>query len=493
MCRAAQWAQTSPIVSRVLVVLTVVCSLTGMLFGYVGYVLNVPVSVLAYFQVYRLVLAPLYESSLLSFLFGVLGYVFMGPLLELKVGSARLLSLSATMAVVTGVAYDLLAVVLAYNPVLPVPSLMSSGSGGAWLVLVGYMSVDAVLSPEVPRNMCCMNVPNKYLPWVFVGLMVLLAQAGLDLLVACVVGHAYAWGYLDAIKPTDAQLRVWEAGWLSGLARQPGFVTVDAAGTSLFVAGQQGGGGGGGDWARDERERAAAAGAGAGAGAGGGGGARGNVRTLGGGGAPGGGKDDHASGTGAAFRGAGHAVLSTPASPVAADAGSSGARGGGSSSAQARAAAANAAKERLAAQRGSKRATPKPATPPATGAATAAAAATAPQTLAHDEDVEFGENDALLGHEDTIDVSSDWGEPFGDPPAQSSASASTSTSATATATATASASAALRPAPIALPVDEASVDLLTSMGFGREEAIETLRITHGDVGSAAALLAQSTL
>jgi membrane associated rhomboid family serine protease len=495
-CRALQWAQGSPIVTRILLVLTVVCSLVGLVFGVAGYVLNVPLYVLAYFQVYRLLLAPLFESSVLTFVFGVLGYVFMGPVMELKVGSARLLSLAATQAVVTGAAFDVLALLIAYNPVLPMASFVVNPSGGAWLLLVGFMAVDAVLSPDVMRNFCCMNLPNKYIPWVFVGLMVLLSQSGVDLIVACVVGHAYAWGYLDWIKPTDAQLRVWESGWLSSLARQPGFVTVDAAGTSLFVAGQPG------DWSRERQDNNNGNGAPTG------GGARGNVRTLGATAGPaGGGAGGAGSGGGGAggekgadvFHGAGHTVLSAPSSPVVAtsdiEMGAASQQHTGASSSQARAAAARAAQERVA-QR--KRAAPTktptiPTTPTSGSSGTASSAlsgkaasgtsgtsgvsATAPPSdggAFDDEDGGDDERGALLaGHNATAEGGRDgWDDAplFASPPTTPS-----------------------RPAHIAVPVDQASVDILVSMGFDRDESVGALRATHGDVGSAAALLAQSTL
>lgn len=71
-----------------------------------------------------------------------------------------------------GLAYILFAVVLAFNPLMPMPDYLQTGSSGFWPILIGLITLDCWAQPEGTRRLLCFpcQIANRYFPLAFIGL-----------------------------------------------------------------------------------------------------------------------------------------------------------------------------------------------------------------------------------------------------------------------------------------------------------------------------------
>lgn len=71
-----------------------------------------------------------------------------------------------------GLAYILFAVVLAINPLVPMPEYLETGSSGFWPILIGLITLDCWAQPEGSRRLLCFpcQIGNRYFPLAFIAL-----------------------------------------------------------------------------------------------------------------------------------------------------------------------------------------------------------------------------------------------------------------------------------------------------------------------------------
>ncbi|KAA0159891.1 hypothetical protein FNF31_00511 [Cafeteria roenbergensis] len=222
------WSARTPIVSRSLLIAIVGGALLAFLAGIADVFSNVPVLVLGSFQVWRLFTYPLFESSFFTLLFTLLSFSTQGPKLELRMGSAAMAASVAALTVLAGLAYILFAVVLAFNPLVPMPDYLQTGSSGFWPILIGLITLDCWAQPEGTRRLLCFpcQIANRYFPLAFIGLFAVIGGGvPFDLLAGFAVAAVMSTSRapFPCAVPTDAVAARLENGLLRSLAASPGF------------------------------------------------------------------------------------------------------------------------------------------------------------------------------------------------------------------------------------------------------------------------------
>ena len=196
---------------------------------------------------HRMLLSPLFETSIFGILFVAMSFSGMGARLESMYGSGGLLALMAALGAASNFLYVAACVLLSFAD----PFVMLSHSAGFWPLLLALIVIECHAAPDARRRMMFLpcEVPSRYYPLAILALFSLFGGNMLPLIVATGAGYAQVYGYLAALAPAPDTLARWESGggWLSSWAAKPGYVLQGAASgaPSVPLLGTGGGGGGG--------------------------------------------------------------------------------------------------------------------------------------------------------------------------------------------------------------------------------------------------------
>ncbi|CAM9843757.1 unnamed protein product, partial [Chrysoparadoxa australica] len=238
------WAGRTPFMSRSIMISLVVTFIITCFSDLERALSNTLYFTIFHFEIYRLVTANLFSSSLLSAIFGLLSFSTIGPSLEYAHGSAGLLVLIMTLDLVANTAF-LMVMGLMYT--LGYHDALFAQSAGFWNIIMPLIAVECMKSPDTPRKFFIFpcNIPSKFYPLGLFALFSLLGGFRMDMAIAMGCGYAYALGKLERITPSTSRLQGWETGGcLSGLASKSGYVTVGASGVLPVNDPSQGGGAG---------------------------------------------------------------------------------------------------------------------------------------------------------------------------------------------------------------------------------------------------------
>eukprot|EP01006_Ploeotia_vitrea_P046163 TRINITY_DN66999_c4_g1_i2.p1 TRINITY_DN66999_c4_g1~~TRINITY_DN66999_c4_g1_i2.p1 ORF type:complete len:601 (+),score=273.13 TRINITY_DN66999_c4_g1_i2:104-1906(+) len=198
----------------------------GMIFG--RYFWNVPGLVIGG-QVWRLLVPFLFANTLFDGLFSILIGFSVGMRLEARKGTLYYLHATITIAVLTQLAYFVVALILI---VAKVGGATSMYTGGMWPVMFGLLAVEALSAPEDERPFMCFptNVQTKYYAVALCALFSVFSLLGgpfpVDMWVG--LGMGYVFHHVEQLQPTTARLRAAESSeryrWI---VSKPNFVSVD--------------------------------------------------------------------------------------------------------------------------------------------------------------------------------------------------------------------------------------------------------------------------
>eukprot|EP00658_Telonema_sp_P-2_P040600 TRINITY_DN29025_c0_g1_i2.p1 TRINITY_DN29025_c0_g1~~TRINITY_DN29025_c0_g1_i2.p1 ORF type:complete len:192 (+),score=49.44 TRINITY_DN29025_c0_g1_i2:266-841(+) len=154
----------------------------------------------AHGQVYRLVTAPIVNSSLISVVFTCVTIVQVGSHMERALGTAHLMLFTLAMLVVSSLIFT--AVVLFVGTAM-MPQILMTCSVGMWPCLISFMIIQAATSGEEQHRLLCLpvNVPTRWYPVALVALLSLFFGFQLDLIMMAAIAHHYAKGNLLMLTP----------------------------------------------------------------------------------------------------------------------------------------------------------------------------------------------------------------------------------------------------------------------------------------------------
>lgn len=191
---------------------------------------NIPQFVLYQLEVYRLVLSPLVNTSIISLVFAFLSFMDHGKRLEFSMGSTAFAWLCLTIGGLTNVAFFLLCLA-GYALSGQDTSFLFASAAGIWLILFGIIAIECAQAPRATkRRLFFVDVPVLFYPLALYLLFAFLSGSpSIPYLVSISVGYGYGYGYLDRTKLSAAKAKQWEDSVLANFTSRQGWVVGHAA------------------------------------------------------------------------------------------------------------------------------------------------------------------------------------------------------------------------------------------------------------------------
>jgi len=233
------FVQNTPYITRTIISIQGVSYLISWFFDAEYALGNIPHFTIFRFEIYRIVLSPLVNSSLLSLIFAYWSFKAHGKRLEHSMGSTAFAWLCLMMAVLSNLAFIVLCFVMYI--LSGEESILFNNSSGIWIILFGIIAMECVRAPRGSKlRLFVADVPVLYYPLALYALFALLGQSFLLAhLLSIVLG--YLIGYTGEISNVvtnhlervvlinSAKAKEWEDNYLSTLTSRPGWIVGNAA------------------------------------------------------------------------------------------------------------------------------------------------------------------------------------------------------------------------------------------------------------------------
>jgi Rhomboid family len=257
------WYHSTPFVTRFILSMQAVSYLFSWFVDPAFALANIPHFIVSRpYEVYRFLLSPLVNTSLISLLFAHLSFHEPGKRLEYSLGSTRFAVLCMLIGTMTNVAFFLSTIVHFYfnGGGSNQAHILLSSASGIWLVLFGIIAMECVQAPAgTQRKLFLWQAPVLYYP-VALLLFFSFISASFSLAygISMAVGYLCGFGYLDRIQLSHGKATAWEDGssgssspassfnWAGYLTRRDGWVSCHAAtGSDAWMESASSMGGGG--------------------------------------------------------------------------------------------------------------------------------------------------------------------------------------------------------------------------------------------------------
>ncbi|XP_074563756.1 rhomboid-like protein 15 isoform X2 [Curcuma longa] len=228
--RLNQWWASVPFITSGIVFTCGIIYLVCLLVGYDSFsqICFSPFEIISHFQVYRMYTSVLFHGSLLHVLFNMLALVPLGTELERIMGSVRLLYLMLLLATTNSVFHLIIALLVANNPIHPLPFLETECAIGFSGILFAMIVIETSLSGIQSRSVFGLfNVPAKWYAWILLILFQFLASnvSFLGHLCGILSGFAYTNGLLNYLLPGPSfYSSIESSSILSFCVRRPRFI-----------------------------------------------------------------------------------------------------------------------------------------------------------------------------------------------------------------------------------------------------------------------------
>lgn len=225
-----EFTRSTPFVTRSLLHIQAVSYLVSWIFNPYYALANIPHFVVFQYEIYRLLLSPLVNTSLINLVFVFWSFVYTGRRLEQSLGSTQFAWLCICVGLLTNLAFLTFSLVLYMLDGFEKSHLFGA-SEGMWIVLFGLIALECCQAPRgTKRQLFVLSVPTLYYPLaLFVLFGLLSASFSFAHLLSIGIGYAYGFGYLEKSKLPGQKAHQWEETWLHTWTRREGWVTAPAA------------------------------------------------------------------------------------------------------------------------------------------------------------------------------------------------------------------------------------------------------------------------
>jgi membrane associated rhomboid family serine protease len=222
--------QRTPLVTRSILSIQVVSYIFSWFVNPHYALANIPQFTLFQFEIYRVLLSPLVNTSFFSLIFAFLSFMEHGKRLEHSLGSTAFAWLCMTIGCLTNVAFLLLSLVL-YLLSGQDTAYMFASAAGIWLILFGIIAIECIQAPRIQtRRLFFFEVPVLYYPFaIYLFFALLSASLSFPYLLSIGVGYAYGYGFLDKTRLSASKAKQWEETILANFTSREGWVVGHAA------------------------------------------------------------------------------------------------------------------------------------------------------------------------------------------------------------------------------------------------------------------------
>jgi len=205
--------------------------------------INIPIFVIQYFQVWRIITAPFVSISLLGLLFSMLSYLPTAGRNERRLGTARYVAFFMINFTILESTYTILLYALSFIPNFSMLSM--SYTAGLWPLIMVEMVIRCNIDPDALTSLflCPIQIKAKYMPWAFLLLFSLFAGVLWDLLIGVLIGYLHVYKRLEFTLISDQKAKALESSFMLGwLTKITNFVSLANAGSedTLPIGQQQG-------------------------------------------------------------------------------------------------------------------------------------------------------------------------------------------------------------------------------------------------------------
>ncbi len=204
------WQERTAFTTRTITVSVVILSVLA-LFGLdlTTQLGNIPAFSVFHFEVYRLILSPFVNNSVITSIIMLLFFPAMGTQIEQQMGSAAFAGLFLSLTLCTNLAFAAICTFLSF---FGMPEALLLDCSGFWVQLFSIITLDCMKNPELPRRLMCFpfDIPSMYFPLALFGFFCLFGGFQLSFAVGILVGYAWHRGHLDMFKLSDSYVESLE-------------------------------------------------------------------------------------------------------------------------------------------------------------------------------------------------------------------------------------------------------------------------------------------
>jgi membrane associated rhomboid family serine protease len=193
-----EWNERCPVVSRSIIVTTLVISLLGFIFPDFSSALILQPTTFTSFELWRIFTSPFNQYSVLNTVFILIFFAIQGPVLEAKMGSLGfLLQLVINILLINVLFCIIMTIFIELAPGVILTVFGQGISAGLFPAIMVYITTSSMLDPDAVQ---CQAIPNKFYPWFILALVSLLSFAfQLDLFLGILIGYGYHFNLLKVL------------------------------------------------------------------------------------------------------------------------------------------------------------------------------------------------------------------------------------------------------------------------------------------------------
>lgn len=236
-----KFSQSTPFVTRTLLTVQAVSYIVSWFFDPHYALGNIPHFSVFRFEIYRILLSPLVNTSLFSLILAFWSFQDHGTRLEKSFGSTSFAWSCLMLGVLTNITFIGVSFMLYF--LLGKVSFLFQDSSGIWIILFGTLSMECVRAQRgLTRKFVVVDIPILYYPLSLYLLFVLMGQ-GVLLGQGISMGIGYALGFassgedsstigqkLDRYVLIDSiTAKEWEEKYLNEWTTRPGWIVGHAA------------------------------------------------------------------------------------------------------------------------------------------------------------------------------------------------------------------------------------------------------------------------
>lgn len=224
----------TPYVTRSIMLILVATYGSSWLFDPHFALATIPKFVWEDYEVYRLLLSPLVNTSFISIILAFWNFLQHGIRFERSMGSTAFAWLCFAIGSLSNTIFFLICLLL-YFMTDGNASVLLHSSAGIWNILFGTIAMECVEAPrDVKRKFLAWDVPVLYYPIVLLLFFYLLGGGSgstASHIISAGIGYALGFGKLDFIKLPSALVRKYEdsGGFLHTMTRREGWIVGPAA------------------------------------------------------------------------------------------------------------------------------------------------------------------------------------------------------------------------------------------------------------------------
>ena len=228
-----KWHATTPVVTRAIVTLLAVISVSNTLsLSSLSPVLTcVPLFTLQHLELWRLFTCHFFANGFLSLLFQSFALNYVAKKLERALGSVHFALLTLLFCLSISTLFVILCVTVSHNPIKTYPAAMLFQGEGLWGVILAFTVIECSLYPHPQRKLFMLpwNIPTAYYPFALLVVLSFFGGFSFFIPLGYVLGHVINRSTIPLLTLQHLEAGTEDSIVSYLLSSRSGYISVDAA------------------------------------------------------------------------------------------------------------------------------------------------------------------------------------------------------------------------------------------------------------------------